>query len=368
MNREQMVKDVYTCASCGYCRFGCPVYSELGFESATARGRMLLLKGVLENNLSYTPKIVDAVYTCAECGNCTEICPTGINYVEIMQFLRRQFATQEMLPQPQKRLRDIIDRKGNPFAEPKEERGAWLPKGHRIVKKGENLYFVGCSSSYASNRIARSLMMILDKVNFDFTVLGGEEYCCGDPLMRMGEESRARKLMNSNLAKFKELGVTRIFTSCPGCLKTLREHCPDEFEVVHATQLLADLVKEGTIKFEGELKKRIIYHDGCDLGRYSGVYEEPREILQSIPGVELFEFDYCRQEAICCGGPLAAGYPDLSHRIAAQKVREAVEKGIQAIVTACPMCFINLKEGVKIEGASIEVQDIHTLLPRLMKR
>jgi Fe-S oxidoreductase len=368
MIEEKVKKDIYTCASCGYCRFGCPVSFEVGFERMTARGRMLILKNIVEEKLTYTDEVIDSLYACSGCANCSEMCPTQIDYVEVIVKIREEIVKKDLLPNSQKLLRENLIKEHNPFGEKQTERGTFLPKSKQTPRKSKNLYFVGCSASYSSNRIPKSILRVLDTIGFDYTVLGKEEVCCGDPLERMGEVEKAHQFFQRNLERFKELEVETIFASCPGCYRNLKKNLSSNgFRVQHITELLFELVREGRISFK-EFLRRVIYADGCDLGRQSGVFEEPREVIKSIPGVKLLEFDYNRKEAICCGGPISAGYPELAHKIAARKVKEAQEKKVDLIITACPMCFVNLKEGAKEAGVEIEVQDLPLLLPKLVKK
>ena len=359
-------RDVYTCASCGFCRFGCPVSKKVGFESQTARGRMVLLKKVLESRLEYDRDIIESFYACALCGNCNEICPSGVDYVEIVSHLRKRFVESGKLPESQKLLRDNLTTYGNPFSK-EEERGGWLPLKYREPQKGKNLYFVGCSSSYSSTRIPKSIMRVLESVDFDFIVMGNLESCCGEPLFRMGVEDKANELMQQNIETFDKLGVETIFASCAGCYKTLKNRYPQRFKVQHATQLLQQLIEEGKLVFKKQYPRKIIYFDGCDIGRHCKTYEEPRNLLKTIPGVEFLEFDYNRDEAMCCGGPFAASNPDLAGKIAEDRIREAEEKGADIIATACPTCMVNLREGARRTGYEMEIQDITMMLPRLIR-
>lgn len=359
--------NVYTCASCGFCRFGCPVYREMGFEKLTARGRMYLLKKVIEGRLDYDRDMIDSFYACALCGNCNEICPAGVDHVETVSHLRKQFVDLGTLPESQKLLRNNLIINGNPFAKEKEERGRWLPAKYIEPRKSRNLYFVGCSSSYSSTRIARSIVRILESVKFDFAILGNLESCCGEPLFRMGEEKKANEFMQQNIEKFDELGVETVFASCAGCYKTLKNRYPQRFKVLHATQLLHGLVEQGKLEFIKEFSQKIIYFDGCDIGRHSRTYEEPRNLIKAIPGVEFMEFDYNRDEALCCGGPFAASDPDLAAKIASDRVKESEERGADIIATACPTCMVNLREGARRTESEMEIQDITMLLPRLIR-
>jgi len=222
--------------------------------------------------------------------------------------------------------------------------------------------------SYSSNRIARSIIRILDSMDFDFTIMGDDETCCGDPMFRVGDVKEGKRMIEENIRKFDKYGVKTIFSSCAGCINTFRARYPDRFRFIHITQLFDQLQKEGSLKFNKELKKKIIYFDGCDLGRHSGIFEEPRNVLKAIPGVELLEYDANRDNAFCCGGPFMAGYPDLAKRIAARRIREAKEKGAEMIATSCPTCMVNLKEGAKVAGIGMEIMDIPMLLPKLLMK
>jgi heterodisulfide reductase subunit D len=365
---EKIKQDVYTCASCGYCRFNCKVAEAKGFESMSARGRMLIAKRMIEGKMPLSKEFIDQLYTCTQCGGCSEMCPTGINYCEIVDVLRKEVVKQEMLPDSQVTARDLVAEHGNPFAQNNEDRGGWIPKNVEIGKKCRDVYFVGCSASFGSNRIPKSVLVALESAGQDITVLGSKEHCCGFPFFRMGEEKRGLELLEKNLAAFKEVEAERVIASCPGCFKTLKELLPEEYIVLHMEEYMAELVKSGKLAFTKPLKKKVIYSDGCDLGRHSGIYEPQREILKAIPELELIEFDYNRADASCCGGPVASHDPDLAHNMSAQKVKEAAEKGADVIVTSCPSCFVNLKEGAKVAGIKMDIQALPMLLLKVVER
>ena len=172
-------------------------------------------------------------------------------------------------------------------------------------------------------------------------------------------------LVEDNVAIFKEMGVKTIFTACAGCYKALIHDYPKgDWEVLHFVQIMDRLISEGKLKFKKPLPKKVIYYDGCDLGRHCGIYEEPRRILQAIPEIELIEFDYNREEAMCCGGPLVGSYPDLATDIPVRHVNEAVEKGADILVAACGACMINFKEGSKKAGKKLDIQDLAMLVAK----
>lgn len=367
MTREELIHQVYTCATCGYCRFGCVVYNETGLERHTVRGRMLLLKKVLEGELPVDDRIVDSIYMCAQCQNCTINCPTGIDFVEMSEALRDELFRQGKIPDSARMVADVLTNYGNPYAQAADEKGAWLPSKYAEPKKSPNLFFVSCTSAYPLNRVAKSILRVLEKIEYDFTVLGGEEYCCGNPLIRLGEHEKSQEMINKNTENFRKLAVKRIFTACPGCYRTLLNHYSSEFKIQHITQFLLDLVEEGKIKFK-EFPKKIVYFDGCDLGRHCGVYEEPRELLKAIPKVELVEFEYNRENAPCCGGPLLGGAPDLAKKIAEKTLREAYDLGVDMMVTSCGTCFLAFMEAAKVSSIQVQIRDLPMLLPPLVEK
>jgi len=367
MTKEELVHQVYTCASCGYCRFGCVVFQETGLEKNTVRGRMLLLKKVLEGKLPLDERITDSIYMCAMCQNCNINCPTGIDFVEMSEALRDELFREGKIPDSARMVVDVLTTHGNPYSQPMDEKGAWLPPKYREPRRSPNLFFVSCTSAYPLNRAAKSVLKVLEKIEYDFTVLGGEEYCCGNPLLRLGEHEKSREMMNKNVEAFKRLGVERIFAACPGCFKTILHSYPKEFRVQHISQLFLELVKEGKMKFK-EFPKKVVYTDGCDLGRHAGVYEEPRELLKAIPKVELVEFEYNREHAPCCGGPLLGSAPDLARKIAENRLREAADLGVDMMVTSCGICFLTFMEAAKVSDVQVQIRELPMLLPPLVEK
>ncbi len=366
INDTKLQEDIYTCASCGYCRFNCPVYKVLGFESTTVRGRMLILKKILEKKMDFTTELIESVYMCAQCEGCHSACPNKIDFFKINQIMRQEIVKQGFLPESFKMVRNNLATLSNPFGEPQEQRGSWLsPDLRKEPKQSENLYFAGCTSSYSVNRIPKSVTRILDMVKFDYTTLGDSEYCCGSPIFRMGEIEVGMQMVRRNVENFRKLGVKTVFASCAGCFNTMKHRYPGDFEYLHIIQLFERMLETGELKFKKPFKKRVIHYDGCDLGRHGGIYESPRNVLKAIPELELVEFDYNREEAMCCGGPLTSGYPDLAHNVAARLVLEAQEKQVDMIVTTgCAACVVNFKEGARVAGIQMDVQDIPMLLTR----
>ncbi len=367
LTEQEIIEQIYTCASCGYCRFGCAVYNEKGFESLTVRGRMQLLKKVFEGKMELTKPIIDSIYLCALCANCNIQCPTGVDFVKISEVLRETLLKEKLAPEVQQSLAENLAKDSNPFREPVEERGSWIPPNFDLDKKSENVYFVGCTGSYSLNRVPKSIMKVLDSIGFDHALMGGEERCCGSPILRTGDTNTMKIVIERNVAIWKKVGAKNVLTACAGCHTTFMHHYPPEFNYVHYTQLFAKLIKEGVLEFGKELNEKIIYFDGCDLGRHSGIFEEPREILRAIPGVELIEFTYNRDEQECCGGPLIGADATMARKVGAKKVKEAIEKGATMLITACPTCLLNFKEGARQAGLQLQMQDLSMLLPKYIR-
>ncbi len=364
---QEILSDLYACASCGYCRFGCPVYQQVGFERIAPRGRIQALKRSLEARTDVPESLRESIYMCLQCENCEVQCPVSIDFPKIAVKVAEMFNDADELPTGAQAMKDQIHALGNPYGKTREERAEWMPK-HENKAGRDILYFVGCGASYGSTRIPRSITKILDDIGLEYNVLGEEENCCGAPLQRIGDADGAQKMIEKNTAKFRELGAKTIFANCAGCFKTLLHSYPQEFEALHVSQFMLRLVEEGRVQFKKNLDVKAIYFDGCDIGRHSNVYEEPRNLLKTIPGLELLEYDYNREQAMCCGGPLLSSMPDLAQEIAADRVREAAAKGAEMIVTPCPTCMLNLKQGAKAAGLKMKIEDLPMILPSLLEK
>lgn len=360
--------DVVRCMKCGSCMATCPVYTLTQRESMLARGRIRLLRAVMDGEIEFTDGVQTALFTCLNCDACSLTCPPGVPVNEIILAAKAALVRSgKTLPEAQTRIRDGIGGESNPFNQPRAERGAWLPPELRTPRPARYLFFAGCSISYASSRTGKAVLRILQGAGVDFTTLGNAENCCGDPLFRMGDLDNAEALVAANKARFRELGVEYVVTPCAGCFKSFKEHYTDTVKPLHALQLMAQLLDEGKLRFAKPLPKKVVYVDGCDIGRHSGVYEEPRRVLTAIPGLALMELPKNRQNAVCCGGPLIGSYPDYARRIAAEKAIEAQALGAEMLAVACPTCLLNLKEGAKAAGVRMDIQDVTALALRALE-
>jgi Fe-S oxidoreductase len=243
---------------------------------------------------------------------------------------------------------------GNPLGEERDSRAAWASglSVKPFTEGMEILYYVGCYGSYdpRNQKVAVATARILERAGVEFGILGNQESCCGESIRKAGDEELFRTLARSNIKTFIDNGVRRILVSSPHCYHTFVNEYPEfmvNFEVVHITQLIAELIGQGRIEVTGEFPKRVAYHDPCYLGRHNGIFDPPREVLKSVPGLELLELPDCRENSLCCGGGGGGIWMDTpkAERFADLRLAQAKEIGADVLATACPYCISNFEEG-----------------------
>jgi Fe-S oxidoreductase len=234
----------------------------------------------------------------------------------------------------------------------------------------EVCYFVGCVSSFfpQASEVALSVSEILTETQIDFTTLGGDEWCCGFPLLASGCPDVAREFMKHNVERLKALGIHILIASCPSCYHVWKQGAPEfldvyELEILHTTEYFARLIQEGKLTLR-EMKAKITYHDPCDLGRNGGIFEAPRDIIKAIPGVEFVELKHNRLQSMCCGGGgnLQTVDADLASTITALRLEEIKESGVDIVVSACQQCEQMLSASIRKAGLSVRVMDISQLI------
>ena len=364
--KEEMLR----CNRCGYCQAACPVYDVLRRESMTARGRVQLLRAVSEGRLPLSDMLSRLVYFCTDCQSCRVSCPGGVRTDEIFAVARQLLADSDYLPSTLGALEDRIRSSHNISGEPSESRLLWAENlAHRpddlVGKEGaEVLLFTGCVSALypMAYGILQDLVEILQAAEVDFTTLGTEEWCCGYPLLSAGLS--ATDVIAHNLEAVKASGARTLVTTCPSCYHMWKHsYSPDFIQVLHSTEFLADLVEAGRVPLR-KLEMRVTYHDPCDLGRKSEVYDAPRRLIRAIPGVELVEMEDSRQDAMCCGGGgnLESLDPELSRAIAKRRLEQARDVGAEAIISACQQCERTLSMAARHEKIRVKVMDVVQLL------
>jgi glycolate oxidase len=351
--------EILACIHCGFCRLGCPTFSVTQREARNARGRNALAYYLMNDTIKPSKELSEAFYSCTTCQACTYFCPARIKVDEIVEGVRKKMYKANLTPAPVLGVRDNILKTGNVFASTKADRIEIYPpalkekaKAGQLPKKADTLLFMGCVPSYLDMKMVPSLIKPLDAAKVNYTTLSMEENCCGFPLYLMGSdefEPHAKKV----IANIKATGAKELVTPCAGCYKAFKKIYPkvDEFglEVFHSVQYLEKLIKENRLKLKGDLAAKVTYHDPCDLGRAFQIFEEPRNIIKSIPGATYVEMGRNRLLARCCGGGggVSANNPEMSVAMAEERVKDALAVGAEIIVSGCAACKDNLKKGSK---------------------
>jgi Fe-S oxidoreductase len=269
---------------------------------------------------------------------------------------------------------------GNPLDEVRSKRADWAKDlSVEAFEDGmEVLYFVGCYLSYDPRlqKVAAATVDILNKAGVEFGILGTKENCCGESIRKTGNEEAFKHLAKENIKTFVENGVKKILVSSPHCYHTLKNEYPEfmvNFDVVHITQYLYDLIKEGKLEISKEYSKKITYHDPCYLGRHNGIFDEPRDTLTSIPGLDLVEMSDCREDSLCCGGGGGRIWMETpkEERFSDLRVEQASEVGAEVLVTACPYCIIHFEDSKlsleeQEDGRELEVKDITEIIQEVL--
>ncbi len=388
------VLDFYSCADCGRCTDNCP---------ANAVGRALSPKMISIKARDYayekypvfgTPrnfgdkKLVgdiiteDEIWACTTCGACEQECPIFIEYIDKIVDMRRYLIEQGALPQSLQKPLQQIKKKGNAYGAVKSKRSAWTKdlEGYEVreLKKGDKadlLFFVDSCGSFDPRiqEITKSFARILSKAACDFGILGQDEYDSGNEVRRIGEEGLFEQVSEKNIEAFEARDFRQIITHDPHAFNVIKNDYPKKFPVAHSSQLLSRFIRENKIKLSADYiqGRRVTYHDPCYLGRHNNIYEDPRFVIKSIPGVRFRDMERSHTRSFCCsGGGIMLWYENEQEkeRMGEKRVRMAQEIGSQIIVTACPFCLINIEDAIKTTGneGKIEVLDLVELVDRSM--
>ncbi|MDL2269183.1 (Fe-S)-binding protein [Desulfosarcina sp. OttesenSCG-928-A07] len=347
------------CFQCGKCDAVCPWNQVRQFS---------MRKVIRQATYGLTEIDGEDVWRCTTCGRCPENCPRGVKQIDISVALRRIASAYEVFPASVKSARTArasLISEGNPLQFDRKKRADWVTDNNLSVKPFEEgmdlLYFVGCYLSYdpRMKKVAAATARILEKAGVSFGILGEKENCCGESIRKTGSENVFKSLARENIKTFVDHGVKRILVSSPHCYHTLKNEYPEfmaNFEVVHITQYLKELIDTGKLTFSGTYPRRVAYHDPCYLGRHNQVYDEPREVLKRVPGLELVELADARNDSLCCGGGGGRIWMDTpkEERFSDIRIRQTIDVGAQDLVTACPYCITNFEES----RLNLEVENI----------
>ena len=368
---EELDDEILVCVQCGFCRAGCPTFESTTLESKNARGRILLAQSLLTDSIKPSTELADKMYSCSVCAGCVTACPCSIKAPDIILACRKRLAQADYMPQPIKTMLGSVEKEGNPFGSPRKDRTDQFPKKYRRIstKPAEVLLFLGCLPSYVDMEIVPATFKIMQAADVNFTVLGEDEDCCGY-IHYLAGSADFMKRVHGNMKKFKELKPRMIVTPCAGCYRTLKTLYPKEFMVFHISEYVKGLLEEGKLKLSKLVAKKVIYHDPCDLGRHLNLYDEPREVLRSIPGLVLTEFKNTRSSAVCCGGGggLMAYDREMSLDISKRRLAEPLEQQVDVLVSACASCKDTLRKGLrafpKEKRGALTVADITELIAK----
>ena len=367
---RQLVRDydLFACIQCGKCTGGCPMAMKTRLNP-----RSLIYRLLLTDN-GFDLEGHEELWDCTTCSTCSERCPKQVNPMDMLIALRSQIVERGRVHPNVKTALESTFRYGNPLTMPREDRAAWV--GDAPVKNYEEgrdyLYFVGCTPSYDPRvqLVARSLARLMAKADIDFGILGEEESCCGSEVRRLGEAGLFEMMVEENQELLKSLGIHKMVTTSPHCFNVFKNDYPKNgMQVEHYTQLLSGLVDQdsgtarGHLSFTGSVDAKATYHDPCYLGKHNHIFEEPRKVLLSIPGLQLVEMDRSREKSLCCeggGGRMWLEGTNPGVRLAQSRIKEALETGAEILATACPFCLLTLEEAVKHLNAEdkIRVMDI----------
>ena len=375
MMLNEIAKEFDQCIKCGLCQATCPVCKELMLEKYTPRGKVQLARYYGGGQLALSDHFRDIFAKCLLCGSCSVTCPSGVDLKKLFLGMRREIAAKRGLhPAVEEAVRAVSSRK-NISSEDNLERAEWredlkgLPDHLYEKDRAEVAYFVGCVASFFPmvQGIPRNLVQILDRAQVDFSILGGEEWCCGFPLIGAGVPEGMKELIAHNLERVHALGAGEVVFSCPSCYRTWKEYYPTDLHLFHSTEFLEKIITAGALPLK-EVKMTVTYHDPCDLGRNSGVFEAPRRILNSIPGLTVVELESNRAKSICCGGGgnVEMADPKLSGAVAQKKLEEIRRSGAEAVVTSCQQCVRTIKGRARRQKTDLRVMDISEIVLQAM--
>lgn len=388
--------EILACTECGRCQDRCPahltdkplspkkVIIDLK-DHLNVRGPVLLKK---KDKAPEVPPLggnvvqYDEIWSCTTCRACQEHCPVFVEHIDKIVDMRRSMVMMESsFPNELNPVLRNMETQFNPYMMGNDERADWAEDlGIKVLsqdKDVEYLYFVGCTASFddRNKKVAVALAKIMKEAGISFGILGTEEKCCGEPLRRIGNEYLAQTIITENINTFKKYGVKKIVTACPHCFNTLKNEYPDfegEFQVIHHTELLSELMRQGRIKPSKRLPSITTYHDSCYLGRHNDIYDQPREIMEGVTTSKIKEMKDNRESGFCCGAGGGRMWMEetLGSRINERRIQDALDIQADTIASACPFCLIMLGDGIKAQDMEekLQIVDIAEILASSLEK
>jgi Fe-S oxidoreductase len=414
-NVNNFVFDMSKCIKCKGCtwvdhtympgvKFGtrCPSATKYQWDSYGAYGKMRIGVGLIEGNIDYTDKYLEIMYACTLCGACDAGCKRNLDLeIELsLEALRIKAVKDGKGPMPaHKKIADNIKKTHNTFGRPHEKRNSWMPAGVKPAEKADIVFFAGCTPAYTNPEIAKATVKILKAAGTPFAMMG-DEWCCGNVLYSVGMFDEAKALAKRNIEAVKKMGAKTLLTACAECYRTWKVDYPKMlniatedlgFKVVHLVEYVDEIVKSGKLKLTKPVNMRATYHDACSLGRLSepwkpwkgdrelwgctnppidrrrstnGVYQQPRDILAAIPGLNMVESIRIRENTFCCGAGRGTreAFPDFASFAAEEKLKEVKEVGAEAIISACGRCKNNFNKTESSLDNKVKAYDISEII------
>jgi Fe-S oxidoreductase len=365
MDAQELVQKhkLLECIQCGTCTGSCPVA-----KKANLNIRRYMREVATLGRLTQHPQ--NELWSCTTCSTCGVRCPKELNPYEFLIDIRGMAVEEGQIAPTIRDALESIFKNGNPWARIRNKRSEWAQglNVKHVSQGAEILYFVGCTPAYDPRiqNVPKSLVKCFEKAGLNFGILGDEETCCGSEVYGMGEKGLFEFLTEENMKLFNKYNIKQAVTSCPhGYHAFKNRYKQTSFEIQHHTQLLSKLIETGKLVFAKEVNKKVVYHDPCFLGKQNGIYDEPRKVIESVPGVKLVEFDRSRARSVCCEGGGGRVWIDIpGERLAEARVKDAVEIGAEILAVACPFCLLTFEDAVKTAGVEgkIQIMDIAELL------
>lgn len=372
-------KEMLACLQCGYCIDVCEAHNQTPWESVTPRGKIYYLTQVEKKNamdlvlgrkVELSPEFVNAMFSCTGCGSCEAVCHANIELVAFWEKVRAWLVEEGVAPLPAHgKLANRIATGRNPYGEDPAKRDAWWPENVKREETPETIFYAGCTASYRTQEIAKAGVEVLNRAGVSLNCLGEDEYCCTSPALRTGQNDLTKTASKAIVSKADAMGAKNMVMTCAGCFKTVSYDFGNYFagtaqNVMHFAEYAEKLIAEKKLVLKNEFKAKVTYHDPCHLGRHAGVFEPPRNILGKIKGLEFVEMEKNRMESRCCGagGGYKSAFNDFAVNVAAERIKDAEDVGAEIIITTCPFCVLNLKQGAKQAKSTMKVMDLSELL------